>query len=162
MFRPIVRPLRVDRFSKTVSEPQLASVPPMAQGTSDRRGGSTAAGGEPHPDVMTTAVAARMRQAVAMAVSFHAVPVISDRISNMSISARLISVVGIAIAGVSVVDVRTEGQSPAPAAPNVAPRPYFTEPAISPDRNEIAFASGGDIWTAPIAGGDARLLVSHV
>ncbi len=57
---------------------------------------------------------------------------------------------------------RTNGQSPAPAAPNVAPRPYFTEPAISPDRSEIAFASGGDIWTAPIAGGEARLLVSHV
>jgi Tol biopolymer transport system component len=41
------------------------------------------------------------------------------------------------------------------------PKPYFTEPAISPDRSEIAFASGGDIWTVPAAGGDARLLVSH-
>lgn len=42
------------------------------------------------------------------------------------------------------------------------PRPYFTEPAMAPDRSEIAFASGGDLWTAPLAGGDARLLVSHV
>ena len=25
-------------------------------------------------------------------------------------------------------------------------KPYFTEPAISPDRSEIAFSSGGDIW----------------
>jgi len=41
------------------------------------------------------------------------------------------------------------------------PLPYFTEPAISPDRAEIAFVSGGDIWTAPIGGGEARLLVSH-
>ena len=37
----------------------------------------------------------------------------------------------------------------------------FAEPAISPDGAEIAFASGGDIWTVPAAGGDARLLVSH-
>ena len=40
-------------------------------------------------------------------------------------------------------------------------RPYFTEPALSPDRSEIAFVSGGDIWTAPVNGGEARLLVSH-
>ncbi|MGI9104673.1 MAG: peptidase S41, partial [Pyrinomonadaceae bacterium] len=39
--------------------------------------------------------------------------------------------------------------------------PYFTEPSISPDRAEIAFVSGGDIWTVPAAGGEARLLVSH-
>jgi Tol biopolymer transport system component len=35
------------------------------------------------------------------------------------------------------------------------------EPGISPDGREIAFASGGDIWTVPAAGGDARLLISH-
>ncbi len=40
-------------------------------------------------------------------------------------------------------------------------RPYFTEPALSPDRSEIAFVSGGDIWTAPVGGGEARLLISH-
>src|SRR5437762_5731008 len=39
--------------------------------------------------------------------------------------------------------------------------PSFTEPAMSPDGSEIAFASGGDIWTVPAAGGEARLLVSH-
>src|SRR5688572_15898011 len=41
------------------------------------------------------------------------------------------------------------------------PMPYFTDPAISPDRSEVAFVSGGDIWTVPLAGGDAHLLVSH-
>lgn len=41
-------------------------------------------------------------------------------------------------------------------------RPYFTDPAISPDRAEIAFVSGGDIWAVPAAGGEARLLVSHI
>src|SRR6266853_1029086 len=39
--------------------------------------------------------------------------------------------------------------------------PSFTEPAISADGAEIAFVSGGDIWTVPAAGGTARLLVSH-
>src|SRR5687768_15971110 len=42
-----------------------------------------------------------------------------------------------------------------------AARPYFTEPSLSPDRKEIAFVSGGDIWTAPSTGGVAALLVSH-
>src|SRR5688500_12291751 len=42
-----------------------------------------------------------------------------------------------------------------------AARPYFTEPSLSPDRKEIAFVSGGDIWTAPSTGGTAGLLVSH-
>ena len=44
---------------------------------------------------------------------------------------------------------------------SVAARPYFTEPALSPDRKEIAFVSGGDIWTVPATGGVASLLVSH-
>src|SRR5690349_13528034 len=46
-------------------------------------------------------------------------------------------------------------------ADEVESRAYFTEPALSPDRSEIAFVSGGDIWTVPATGGDARLLVSH-
>ncbi len=37
----------------------------------------------------------------------------------------------------------------------------FSEPAISPDRREIAFVAGGDIWTVAATGGEARLLVSH-
>src|SRR5450432_757604 len=53
----------------------------------------------------------------------------------------------------------TFGQAAATAAAKVLP--YFTEPAISPDRSEIAFVSGGDIWTVPASGGEARLLVSH-
>ena len=44
---------------------------------------------------------------------------------------------------------------------SVASRPYFTEPSVSPDRSEIAFVSGGDIWAVPAAGGQARLLLSH-
>ncbi|MGE0883239.1 MAG: DPP IV N-terminal domain-containing protein [Blastocatellales bacterium] len=47
------------------------------------------------------------------------------------------------------------GQTPKDALPS------FAEPAISPDRAEIAFVSGGDIWTVPAAGGEARLLIAH-
>jgi Tol biopolymer transport system component len=47
------------------------------------------------------------------------------------------------------------------SATTIEPLPSFAEPAVSPDRAELAVVSGGDIWTVPIAGGDARLLVSH-
>jgi tricorn protease len=46
-------------------------------------------------------------------------------------------------------------------AVSVFAAPYMTEPSLSPDRTEIAFVSGGDIWSAPAEGGTARLLVSH-
>ena len=39
--------------------------------------------------------------------------------------------------------------------------PSFAEPSISPDKSEIAFASGGDIWVVPARGGQAHLLVTH-
>lgn len=41
-----------------------------------------------------------------------------------------------------------------------APKPTLAEPSLSPDGAEIAFVSGGDIWTAPAAGGSASLLVT--
>lgn len=40
-------------------------------------------------------------------------------------------------------------------------RPAFAEPSIAPDRSEIAFVSGGDIWVVPAAGGEAHLLISN-
>jgi tricorn protease len=43
-----------------------------------------------------------------------------------------------------------------------APRhALFAEPSLTNDGAEIAFASGGDIWIGPAAGGDARLVVGH-
>lgn len=45
-------------------------------------------------------------------------------------------------------------------APQPAPLPALSEPGISPDASEIAFVAGGDIWTVPARGGEARLLVS--
>src|SRR5437868_11917470 len=43
-----------------------------------------------------------------------------------------------------------------------APRavPSFSQPALSPDGSRIVFASGGDLWTVPAAGGTAHLLVA--
>lgn len=37
----------------------------------------------------------------------------------------------------------------------------MAEPSLSADRKEVAFVSGGDIWTVPLEGGEARLLLSH-
>ncbi len=39
--------------------------------------------------------------------------------------------------------------------------PSLSDPAISPDGREIAFVSGGDIWTVAAGGGEAHLLVTH-
>ncbi|MDX2193713.1 MAG: S41 family peptidase [Gemmatimonadales bacterium] len=41
-----------------------------------------------------------------------------------------------------------------------APRPSLAEPSLS-SRGELAFASGGELWSVPLAGGEARLLVAH-
>jgi tricorn protease len=47
-----------------------------------------------------------------------------------------------------------------PLAAAAQSKPSFATPALSPDGTEIAFASGGDLWTAPASGGAAHLLVS--
>ena len=59
------------------------------------------------------------------------------------------------VVGLSLLSAAVLAQTP-------GTRPYFTDPAVSPDRAEIAFVSGGDIWAVPAAGGEARLLVSHI
>ncbi len=69
---------------------------------------------------------------------------------------RRLSRLGFSLALSLAVRVTAVAQNGVPAAV-----PTFAEPGISPDHSEIAFASGGDIWTVPAAGGVARLLVSH-
>lgn len=44
---------------------------------------------------------------------------------------------------------------------NTNAKRYLYDAAISPSNNEIVFVSGGDIWTVPFSGGEARLLISH-
>ena len=43
----------------------------------------------------------------------------------------------------------------------IAGEPALSEPSLSPDAREIAFVSGGDIWTVPASGGEARLLIAN-
>ncbi|MFB3855271.1 MAG: S41 family peptidase [Vicinamibacterales bacterium] len=62
----------------------------------------------------------------------------------------------ISISSWAALPLSGQGRTPGPA-----PLASFAEPSISPDRAEIAFVSGGDIWTVPLAGGEARLLVAH-
>ncbi len=54
----------------------------------------------------------------------------------------------------------TQGATAAPVTP-IKAVPYLTEPNLSPDRRELAFVSGGDIWTVPAGGGTAHLVISH-
>ncbi len=46
----------------------------------------------------------------------------------------------------------------APAETSAAPA--YSQPAVSPNGREIAFVSGGAIWTVPASGGEAHLLIS--
>ncbi len=62
---------------------------------------------------------------------------------------------------VSLALPRADQSTSTPARDERDARPSFAEPGIAPDGREIAFVSGGDIWTVPAAGGEARLLVSH-
>lgn len=51
-----------------------------------------------------------------------------------------------------------------PAQPDQATRPprvALAEPSLSADGREIAFVAAGDIWSVPVEGGVARLLVAH-
>ena len=49
------------------------------------------------------------------------------------------------LSGLPMTSTGVAGQGALAVAEKV--QPYFTEPAISPDRSEIAFVSAGDVWT---------------
>jgi tricorn protease len=40
-------------------------------------------------------------------------------------------------------------------------KPYFYDASLSADGRELAFVSGGDIWTTTASGGEAHLLIAH-
>src|SRR4051812_43263675 len=61
----------------------------------------------------------------------------------------------------TVIGCVAAGAAAEPVKLSATTLPSFAEPALSPDSAEIAFVSGGDIWTVPAAGGEARLLISH-
>ena len=69
---------------------------------------------------------------------------------------RWLVCIGFTLAALATCVTEASAQNGTPAGV-----PTFAEPGISPDHSEIAFVSGGDIWTVPATGGVARLLVSH-
>ena len=73
---------------------------------------------------------------------------------------RKFMLVAIVVLAAQSIPLRSIASSESTTAPG-ASLPSFAEPALSPDRSEIAFVSGGDIWTVRSSGGEARLLVSH-
>jgi Tol biopolymer transport system component len=62
-----------------------------------------------------------------------------------------------AVLASSFLAIRPVGQ----VSPVVDARPPYAEPGIAADGSEVAFVSGGDIWTVAAAGGEARLLISN-
>jgi len=76
----------------------------------------------------------------------------------MKINKLIIVVFCLAVVGVGI-GVAAK-QAPAASSANPPMSFAYAEPGISPDGREIAFSSGGDIWTVPAAGGDARLLIT--
>ncbi|MGH9519517.1 MAG: peptidase S41, partial [Terriglobales bacterium] len=52
------------------------------------------------------------------------------------------------------------GQSANGSAAQTAGQAAMTQPSLSPDGSQVAFAAESAIWTAPAAGGAARLLIS--
>ncbi len=64
-----------------------------------------------------------------------------------------------AVAALALVHLVIPGGLATPLSAQGAPSLY--EPGISPDGSQIAFVSGGDIWTVAAEGGAARLLVAH-
>ncbi len=67
------------------------------------------------------------------------------------------SVVGVAV----LLAVGAWSMSSGQTATEPAAQAAFAEPALAADGSEIAFVSGGDIWTVAAGGGEARLLVSN-
>ena len=63
--------------------------------------------------------------------------------------------------GAGAQDPAPRGPAGVPADRAVEARRALAQPALSPDGQEVAFVSGGDIWAAPATGGVARLLMSH-
>jgi Tol biopolymer transport system component/C-terminal processing protease CtpA/Prc len=69
--------------------------------------------------------------------------------------ARFLAVASLAALLGSALPVSTAAADAVPSAPA-----SFAEPSVSPDHGEIAFISGGDIWSVPSTGGTARLLAA--
>ena len=78
----------------------------------------------------------------------------------MRMSMWCVAVSAVAVLGGGV-GAFPQGRGTAPG-PGAVPAFAYAEPGISPDGREIAFTSGGDIWTVPADGSGApRVYVKH-
>ncbi|MBC5811159.1 MAG: PD40 domain-containing protein, partial [Candidatus Eremiobacteraeota bacterium] len=68
---------------------------------------------------------------------------------------RILIAVGVCAFVLACVPLATSAADTASVA-----TPALAEPSLSPDHAEIAFVSGGDIWSVPSSGGTARLLAA--
>jgi tricorn protease len=79
----------------------------------------------------------------------------------MSRTTRRLAPACLATLALSVAWMVPAGARQAAPGSGQLPLPALGDPGLSPDGAEISFVSGGDIWTVPSSGGEARLLVSH-
>ncbi|MGH8273952.1 MAG: S41 family peptidase [Gammaproteobacteria bacterium] len=68
---------------------------------------------------------------------------------------KMLFPIALACASLVMIGPASAGEPPAAAA-----QPALTQPDVSPDGSEIAFAADGAVWIVPAKGGTARILVS--
>jgi tricorn protease len=59
-----------------------------------------------------------------------------------------------------LISIKSIKAAPPEGSARAKSEPAYSQPAVSPNGREIAFVSGGAIWTAPASGGEAHLLIS--
>lgn len=84
----------------------------------------------------------------------------SSRAQKACLASVTCALLGSALAWSFATGVPAVAEGPAAGLPP-PPLAALSQPALSPDGERIVFASGGDLWTVPVGGGTAHLLVSH-
>ena len=75
------------------------------------------------------------------------------------LSAMLPLLLGLSLSA-TLIAIKSIKAAPPQESANTKAEPAYSQPAVSPNGREIAFVSGGAIWTVPLSGGEAHLLIS--